>query len=83
MKVIASVWTIAQDQSKVTAYTDRVAAGSLIAYVVQIKGLFYFMSSDDDSKIYGEGEYVSAAVRPKMAATVAARRHFGRNILVA
>lgn len=82
MNIVASIYTISADQSQVTAFTDRVAAGSLIGHVVSIKDVFYFVSDDNPEKIYGEGEYVNPVLKMNTRATIAARRHFGRNILV-
>lgn len=82
MRIVASVYTIAYDQSAVTAYTDRVAAGSLIAHVIVENDLFYFLN-DDETKRYGTGEYVNPVIKMKTRARIAARRHFGRGVLVA
>lgn len=57
-------------------------AGSLIGFVTERDGLFYLMN-DEKTKVYGGGEYVSPALKMRSRAMIAARRHFGKNIIVA
>lgn len=82
MNVVASIYSRSKDLSKVTAYTDRIPAGSLIGYVILREGLFYFVN-DDRTKVYGKGEDVSPSLALSTRATIAARRHFGSDIVVA
>ncbi|MGW0530683.1 hypothetical protein [Streptomyces sp. NPDC003032] len=56
--------------------------GALIGFVIERGGLFFF-TDDEQRKVYGEGEFVAApALKVRTRATMAARRHFGRDIVV-
>lgn len=93
MQIVASVYarTIrtyvggaynAADHSIEDAVKAQYVAGSLIAHVVEEGGLFYFLN-DDQTKKYGRGERVAPALKMRNRATIAARRQFGRDVIVA
>lgn len=82
MQIVASIYSRSNSTAEVTAYTDRVAAGSLLGFVIIRNDLFYFLN-DEETKEYGTGEYVNPNLKLKTRARIAARRHFGRDVLVA
>ncbi|MFE0692754.1 hypothetical protein [Streptomyces sp. NPDC058869] len=82
MNIVASIFSRSNNSAEVTAYTTRVAAGSLIGHVVERDGLFYFLN-DEKTELYGKGERVSSAMKLRTRARIAARRHFGPDVVVA
>lgn len=83
MKVVATVYTRSNNNDGVTAFTDRVKAGSEIALVLEDSLGVLFLSNPERTKVYGKGEFFTLALNVQTRATLAARRHFGRDIVVA
>jgi len=83
MKVVATVYARSNNSEGVTAYTDRIKAGSEIALVLEDSMGVLFLSNPERTKVYGKGESFTRALNVRTRATLAARRHFGRGIVVA
>lgn len=60
----------------------RYVAGSLIGHVIERDGLLY-LTNDEAAEVYGRGERVATSLKMSTRATIAARRHFGRDVVVA
>lgn len=72
----------AEERALVDTPKAEYLAGSLIGYVIEEGDLLYFLN-DEKTKRYGKGEYVSHALKDRTRAIIAARRHFGPDVIVA
>ena len=94
MEIVAAIYTRKVETYEDTTYDPttrtyglgkkaRYIAGSLIGFVAEGGDGLFYLTNDAQTKVYGDGEYVSPALKMRSRAMIAARRHFGKNIIVA